>query len=177
MNCLNDPYHRHQFIWKAFSQLDSRQFLFKYTEEREGHMFIILSDITPSKIDDFNVETISIPEKMFNWSKYLFNVEAAPCIKKYNDGKPTRIPIIKEEDKKDWILRKLKPQEVTITSITKNTDSVFMKNEVENGIISTAVFVGVLEVKDRESLINVFRNGIGPYKSFGYGMITLKAIK
>ena len=85
-----------------------------------------------------------------------------------------RVPLIKEVDQRQWLLRKLgEAGEVETVSVLPHAPLYFRKGN-RGGKLVTATFDGVLSVKDPNRLTSLLENGIGHAKAFGCGLLLVR---
>jgi len=89
--------------------------------------------------------------------------------------KKCRVPLIREEDQKAWIERKLeKICSLDALVFQQEMPLYFRKsNSKRAGKIQTVLFDGVLNINDPDALIEMIKNGIGPAKAFGCGLLSM----
>lgn len=94
------------------------------------------------------------------------------------DAKPRppscRVPLIKEEDQRQWLARKLAgAADLESVDILPHAPLYFRKRN-QAGKLVTCTFEGVLRVSSPELLVGLMENGIGPAKSFGCGLLLVR---
>jgi len=89
--------------------------------------------------------------------------------------KKCRVPLVREVERREWLERKLQKFASLETVIIESGLPIRFKKGRESrvGKIQPVKFRGVLEVKDVDGLSEIVRNGIGPAKAFGCGMLSL----
>lgn len=87
-----------------------------------------------------------------------------------------RVPLIKEDDQRNWLSRKLAPA-ATLESvdILPHVPLYFRKGK-RAGKLVTCTFEGVLRVGEPERLAHLLENGIGPAKAFGCGLLLVRRL-
>jgi CRISPR system Cascade subunit CasE len=120
----------------------------------------------------FETKNIDKIENSINEGTVLgFNIFSSPV--KQNSGK--RFFLKEEEEQNEWLKRKMLENGAKVISIINE------KGEKVNGykkgqykITNIGVrFRGILKVIDKEKFLNSYKNGLGPGKSYGLGMILL----
>ena len=87
-----------------------------------------------------------------------------------------RVPLIKEEDQRDWLARKFSlVATLESADILPHTPLYFRKGK-RAGKLVTCTFEGVLRVDAPERLVHMLENGVGPAKSFGCGLLLVRRI-
>jgi CRISPR system Cascade subunit CasE len=112
-----------------------------------------------------------------------------------DNGKPSRgkrSPIVNMDELRTWLIRKSAVRSRTPSGedipggfrivddatlqIFPMNESHFRKNKDESAFHGGVRFRGVLEVTDRDAFIDTYHAGIGPAKSFGFGLLLLSPI-
>ena len=112
---------------------------------------------------------------------------------KLKSGK--RVPLVKPEDLRDWIIRKSEARcrddhtgvnipggfsivetEEKPLEISPMVESHFRKKN-HRAYHGGVQFRGILEVTNKASFIETYHSGIGSAKSFGFGLLLLAPIK
>jgi CRISPR system Cascade subunit CasE len=87
-----------------------------------------------------------------------------------------RVPLIKEEDQRQWIARKLASAgEIEAASILPHAPIHFRKSN-RGGKLAIVTFDGVMRVREPIALTSLLENGIGPAKGFGCGLLLVRRI-
>ncbi|SDX92477.1 type I-E CRISPR-associated protein Cas6/Cse3/CasE [Nitrosomonas sp. Nm33] len=88
-----------------------------------------------------------------------------------------RVPLIKEEDQREWIARKLAGAgEIEAANVLPHAPVYFRKGN-RGGKLVTATFEGVMCVLNPDILITLMENGIGPAKAFGCGLLLVRRLQ
>jgi CRISPR system Cascade subunit CasE len=104
-----------------------------------------------------------------------FRLRANPTVKR--DG--SRHGLYKEEEQRDWLARKgeqngFRPLRVTVIQEGDQLSWKPRKGDEKRKLTHFAVrFEGLLQVTDPDALWEAVQNGIGPAKSFGFGLLSL----
>ncbi|MHA1145874.1 MAG: type I-E CRISPR-associated protein Cas6/Cse3/CasE [Candidatus Helarchaeota archaeon] len=133
---------------------------------------------------------------------YRFRLRANPTVKiteKESKNKAKkRIPLVKEEDQILWLIKRSKKcgfQVLNVNSNSGNNKDVYnliprddnnflvnkprikyLKPKDKHGnrvTIFSTFYDGILKITDKQKIIEKIKNGIGPAKAFGNGLITL----
>ncbi len=138
------------------------------------------------------------PEALSKGRELKFSLRANPTkkidTKTGPDGKKRngrRVPLIKQEDLKKWILKKGQDHGFELVN---DTISIYVKSDVvsknSKGVkvvnkdgekkvfeitLQGVIFSGTLRITDPEKFIDAVRNGIGQGKAFGFGLLLLRA--
>lgn len=110
-----------------------------------------------------------------------FRLRANPTVKKDRDGKKQgrRVGLLREEDQHKWLERKLESAGAALVSVNIVNEQftrgkLFIEKEKENRLNFLSVqFDGVLQVKDKEKLVNTIFTGFGSAKGLGFGLLSL----
>ncbi len=119
-----------------------------------------------------------------------FRLQANPTIKTQSTktGKKTRVPLVREEAQLTWLQRKGEQHGfrlplgmeglpiVRITKIGERKDTIHRKQGHELVTIYVVQFDGFLQVVDVEKFIQAVRQGIGPAKGFGCGLLSVARV-
>lgn len=189
--CRN-PYDIHRALWKGFPEnADAkRDFLFCVEQsDYESAEILMQSDRRPEiPYDSIHILACKSYQPVFVEGHRLgFRLIANP-IKMINDEngrqnskgetKKCRVPLIREEDQRAWIERKV----VAAASIeTLSVDPVspvkFRKTRDDRaGKIQPVRFQGILKVEDAGAMTVLLQNGIGPAKAFGCGLMLVRRV-
>jgi CRISPR system Cascade subunit CasE len=85
-----------------------------------------------------------------------------------------RVPLLSDEERLAWLRRKLKgAAEVLATTVTPHEPIYFRKGR-QGGKLVMATFEGRLKVLEPDRLRKCIRNGVGPAKGFGCGLMLLR---
>lgn len=195
---LRNSYEYHRRLWRLFpgEMRESRRageeerqgFLFRVEESRLGlsARFLVQSRRPPGQTSEFALlgcrEFRPRPSK---GQRLAFLLTANPT-KKINDlereNKPDkksekcRVPLLKEEEQRGWLARKLKDiAEIEAVSVLPHAPLLFRKGG-RGGKLLTVSFEGVLRVLDGLALSKALENGIGPAKAFGCGLMLVRRI-
>ncbi|MGK2913823.1 MAG: type I-E CRISPR-associated protein Cas6/Cse3/CasE [Porticoccaceae bacterium] len=88
----------------------------------------------------------------------------------------SRVPLIKEEEQRQWLSRKLAGAGmVEGVSVLPHAPTYFRKGR-RSGKFVTVTFEGVLKVTDAECLTDLLTTGIGPAKAFGCGLLLVRRL-
>lgn len=188
-----NPYLLHKKIWQLFPDKadEKRPFLFRVENlgQRGVQHILLQSSYKPQQVQG---ELLLLKSKevqlngITNGRRYQFLLRANPT-KKIKDisGKTTnqgkvRVPIIDETEIIAWLNRQFEGiAEIEAVTLVQQ-DLLYFKKDKENqkhvGKIQTVTYSGILTVKEAEPLINKIKEGIGPAKAFGCGLLTLAKI-
>lgn len=193
-----NPYNFHRQLWRLFPG-EERETRSNGEESRQGFLFRIEDNPTgrPARLlvqsrraPEAASELIVVGTREFQpqpvaGQRLAFLLTANP-VKTITDtqreakpGKQSekcRVPLIKEEDQREWIARKLvSAGEIEAASILPHASIHFRKGN-RGGKLATATFDGVMCVRDPDALIALLENGIGPAKAFGCGLLLVRRL-
>jgi len=186
--CRN-PYEIHRALWRLFSNDEeaTRDFLFRVGHADRLHAEILLQSETKPDQPNANVRIQACKDYQLtlnNGQRLRFLLIANP-VKTINDeaGRKTangetkkcRVPLIREEDQRLWIERKLRDAATLDTlKIDPMTPLRFYKTKEDRaGKIQPVSFKGIMNIRDAEGITNLIKKGIGPGKAFGCGLLSL----
>lgn len=195
---VRNPYGFHRQLWRMFpgearetrkNGEEPRQgFLFRVEESRPGRIarLLVQSRRPPTAVPDFVlVGTREVNPQPQAGQRLAFLVTANP-IKTIADtereqkpGKKSdkcRVPLIREEDQREWLIRKLMgAAEVEATTIQVHPPLYFRKGN-RAGKLVTVTYEGLLRVTGADTLTTMLENGIGPAKGFGCGLLLVRRL-
>lgn len=188
--CRN-PYEIHRSLWKLFSEdADAnRDFLYRVGQSDRNRAEILMQSMREPIISSNTAKILACKEyplSLIAGQRLRFILIANP-IKMINDedgrknsnGEPKkcRVPLIREDDQRGWIERKLL-NTASLESIV--IDPIFplrfRKGKDGAGKIKPVSFQGILKIEEPENMIELVRKGIGPAKAFGCGLLSLARI-
>jgi CRISPR system Cascade subunit CasE len=179
-----NPYELHRIIWELFPghSDDSRCFLFRLENYgKPGPQLIYLqSQSQPSPVNGSLsvIDSKSFSPSLSKGQHLRFLVRANPTKrindpnKSTNQGK-VRVPLIDEEEMKEWLQRQLQDAATLHEVIITRQDRIYFRKKNHAGKLTTSVFHGAMEVENPELLLNKLKEGIGPAKAFGCGLLSL----
>lgn len=189
--CRN-PYEIHRVLWKLFPDdaEANRDFLFRVEQSDRMSAAILMQSIREPEIASSAARILACreyPLSLQAGQRLRFMLVANP-VKMINDeggrknaaGEPKkcRVPLIKEDDQRAWIERKLQDT-ASLESLV--IDPVFplrfrKGKEDRAGKIQPVGFQGVLSVKEPDAFVGLIQSGIGPAKAFGCGLLSLARV-
>ena len=186
-----NAYNWHDCLWQLFPhQPDAkRDFLFRveHTAVGQGSQILMQSQREPNPIAvgakllakrDYPLALKSGQVLRFilvaNPVKTMKDQEDPPRKNKKGEVKTCRVPLLKEEQQREWLERKLLGA-ARLESITvqPNLPLYFRKKDHPPGKIVPVTFEGVLIVDQSTQLEALIINGIGPAKGFGCGLLSV----
>lgn len=85
-----------------------------------------------------------------------------------------RVPLIKEDAQRDWLVRKLAPAATLESADIMPHAPLYFRKGKSAGKLVTATFEGVLRVEEPDQLTHLLENGVGPAKGFGCGLLLVR---
>lgn len=167
-----DSYSVHKLVYSLFPAKEGRDFLFLDKGMKNGEReILIISNREPESPGFGELSSKSIPEKLFDYESYRFNVKMNPT--KRIGGKITPV----KDDIERWFAKKAIGWGFDVTSLQILERSVESFSKGGQTItIQMVLFNGTLIVTDRALFRKSFEKGIGREKAFGYGLMQLSPI-
>ena len=193
-----NPYNFHRQLWRLFPG-EEKETRSNGEESRQGFLFRIEDNPTgrPARLlvqsrraPETASELIVVGTREFQpqpvaGQRLAFLLTANPVktiidtqreVKQGKQSEKCRVPLIKEEDQREWIARKLASAgEIEAASILPHAPIHFRKGN-RGGKLATATFDGVIQVRDPIALTSFLENGIGHAKAFGCGLLLVRRI-
>ncbi|KAF0093307.1 MAG: CRISPR-associated Cse3 family protein [Puniceicoccaceae bacterium 5H] len=182
-----NSYAWHQKAWKAFPGRDgeARNFLTRVDEIDGGFRLLLLAPVQPTRpswCPENGWACKEVPNAFFQRSSYRFSLVANPTVKKRAraNGEPLknsrRAPITSRKELLAWLERKGSQHGFEVDCRTLQTlprpRQIFLKKGTA-GLHAAVEFRGTLQVRQPEAFLQAARQGIGPAKAFGFGMLCL----
>jgi len=186
----HNPYNIHRALWELFPHRPdyNRDFLFRVEKQTKGlGTEILMQSKKEPTTNNFGTRVIDSREYNVNLQKgqrLRFRLRANP-IKTIIDGrgrlnrkgkpKKCRVPLVRVEDQEAWFDRKVRSfGSVEAVIIHPEVPTYFRKDsEQRTGKIQTVLYDGIISINSPDVFINVQKNGIGPAKAFGCGLISI----
>lgn len=193
-----NPYNLHRQLWRLFpgeeketrsNDEELRQgFLFRIEDSSTGRpaRLLVQSRRAPEIASGLVVVgTREIQPQPIAGQRLAFLLTANPVktitdaqrdAKSSKKSEKCRVPLIKEEDQREWIARKLASAcEIEAAKVLPHAPIYFRKGN-RGGKLVTATFEGVMHVRNPDILITTMENGIGPAKAFGCGLLLVRRL-
>jgi len=193
-----NPYDLHRQLWRLFpgEEKETRSngeelrqgFLFRIEDNQTGRpaRLLVQSRRTPEVATGVElVGTREIQPQPVAGQRLAFLLTANPVktiTDAQRDAKPSkksekcRVPLIREEDQREWIARKLNSAgEIEAVDILPHAPVYFRKGN-RGGKLATVTFEGVLRVSDPTRMTELLVNGVGPAKGFGCGLLLVRRV-
>ena len=184
---IGDRYRWHQEIWKAFPGIPEgteQEFLYRIDRKESRITLWILSSAEPQSLGWGHWETKPVAETFLNHKRYEFALCANPTVMRVvrlDDGSRKkngrRTAIYGEDELKQWLAQKGEAAgfRVEQSRCEPPVKEYFYKGN-KQGVHARVDFQGVLTVTDRDAFKTAWKNGIGPTKAFGFGLLLLKPL-
>lgn len=193
-----NPYELHRQLWRLFpgEEKETRSngeelrqgFLFRIEDNPTGRpaCLLVQSRRAPDAVSGVVlVGTREIQPQPVAGQRLAFLLTANPVktiTDAQHDAKPSkksekcRVPLIKEEDQREWITRKLANAcKIEAANVLPHAPIYFRKGN-RGGKLATVTFDGVLRVSDPTRMTELLENGVGPAKGFGCGLLLVRRI-
>lgn len=193
-----NPYELHRQLWRLFpgEEKETRNngeelrqgFLFRIEDNPTGRpaRLLVQSRRAPEAASGVVlVGTREIQPQPVAGQRLAFFLTANPIktiTDAQRDAKPgkksekCRVPLIKEEDQREWIARKFADAgEIEAVNVLPQAPIYFRKGN-RGGKLVTVTFDGVLRVSDPTRMTELLENGIGPAKAFGCGLLLVRRL-
>jgi CRISPR system Cascade subunit CasE len=194
-----NAYSLHKALWTLFpdqprearkAREEERQgFLFRVEQRRTGYAALALlqSRVAPQKTADgvrleYAPKTFEPTLSKAQTLRFRLTANPVKTIKDENGRKNTngeiktcRVPLLKEEEQAQWLIRHLEPAtEMIVNALVCRPElPVYFRKGDDHAKIKPVTFDGVLTVKDPDALWTLIRNGIGPAKGLGCGLLSV----
>jgi len=187
-------YQIHQDLWLLFPGQDDkpRRFLFRVEQQQAGVGASILmqSETAPSSVNE-QIKLLGTREYPLSVPKnqrlrFLLVANPVKTIKDQHERKNSkgvvksnRVPLIREEEQHNWIERKLQSWAQLDSLLVRPCPPLyFYKRDRQypkgyGGKIAPVAFEGVLTVQEPDTFIEQIKQGIGPAKAFGCGLLSV----
>lgn len=195
---VRNPYDLHRQLWRLFpgEEKETRSngeelrqgFLFRIEDNPTGRpaRLLVQSRRAPEAASGVAlVGTREIQPQPVVGQRLAFLLTANPVKTIADvqcDNKPSkksdkcRVPLIKEEEQREWIIRKLASTcEIEVSNVLPHAPIYFRKGN-RGGKLVTVTFEGVMCVRNPDILVTLMENGIGHAKAFGCGLLLVRRI-
>ncbi|HEC26988.1 MAG TPA: type I-E CRISPR-associated protein Cas6/Cse3/CasE [Gammaproteobacteria bacterium] len=184
---LHNLYEIHRALWQAFpcDPDQVRDFLFRVEKRETCQVQVLLQSQRMPEDRKKNIRVLatktfnlSMPEGSFLRFMLIANpvktiADEQGRLNNKGDVKKCRVPLIKEDEQVEWLKRKLDDAALANgLEIEKQTPVYFRKNH-RRGKIQPFAFKGLLQIQDSKLFEDLIRQGIGPAKAFGCGLLSL----
>lgn len=197
-------YATHQLIWKLFTEEKNRNFIYREDIGFNGQPeYYLLSQNQPKDSDEiFYLETKKVEPKLKKDQRLAFSLRVNPTIS-IQDGKKSRrhdvmmhakkqfrqkeraagdcINLYMEQAALDWITNEQRLERWgvrldSVPTIERYHQHKGIKPSGNSIRFSSVDYQGVFTVIDPERFIGCYKNGFGPAKSMGCGLMLIRKI-
>lgn len=186
-----NPYDWHDCLWQLFPEdrEAKRDFLFRVEQAPVGQAAHILmqSEREPMPIaqDARLADKRDYPLLLREGQRLRFLLVANPVktckdqgehprLNKKGEPKNCRLPLLKEEEQRAWLERKIQgAARLEALALRPHPPLYFRKKGDAPGKIIAVTFEGVLAVEEPNTLRSLIARGIGPAKGFGCGLMSV----
>lgn len=186
--CRN-PYEIHCVLWNLFPEAKDaeRDFLFRVGQLDQNQAEILMqSKRKPEPSSNY--------ARILDWREYPLSMQAGQRLRfllvanpvktivdeggrknTKGDPKKCRVPLVREEEQRSWIERKLGDAATIESLVIDPVSSLRFRKSKEDraGKIQPVNFQGVLAVTKPEAMVELVQSGVGPAKAFGCGLLSL----
>ena len=186
--CRN-PYEIHCVLWNLFPEAKDaeRDFLFRVGQLDQNQAEILMQSARKPETSSNFARILACreyPLSMQADQRLRFLLVANPVKTIVDEGgrkntkgdpKKCRVPLVREEEQRSWIERKLGDAATIESLIIDPVSSLRFRKGKEDraGKIQPVNFQGVLAVTKPEAMVELVQSGVGPAKAFGCGMLSL----
>ncbi|WP_347985731.1 type I-E CRISPR-associated protein Cas6/Cse3/CasE [Methylomonas sp. AM2-LC] len=191
-----NTYQLHQALWRLFPDCEEadRDFLFRVEQMQKGiGAEVLMQSTTQPQSNEQSPALLAEREYVLNvqnGQRLRFRLRANPIktIKDSSKGtvekkgktftKTVRVPLLHEDQQQAWLERKFQAFAQLDTLIMQPEPVLYFRKAKEgrSGKIQTVMFDGILTVTDAEAFNYEVKQGIGPAKAFGCGLLSLAKI-
>lgn len=198
-----DPYQLHRTIMRAFVEMRDRSGILHRldVQPRTGAIMLLVQSLSEPDwsplaekdyllpgdpfggLDNPAVKEFSLPLRA---NQVLsFRLRANPTIKKVrrgDDGKrrnSNRVPLVREEKQVEWLEKRAEDGGFRLLHLGISQPQKLTGRKKDNGrpiTLYTVQYDGRLQVTDANKLLEAVKNGIGPAKAFGCGLLSLAPV-
>jgi CRISPR system Cascade subunit CasE len=186
--CRN-PYEIHCVLWNLFPEAKEaeRDFLFRVGQLDQNQAEILMQSARKPETSSTSARILAcreFPLSMQAGQRLRFLLVANPVKTIIDEGgrknikgepKKCRVPLVREEEQRSWIERKLGDAATIESLVIDPVSSLRFRKSKEDraGKIQPVNFQGVLSVTKPEAMLELMQSGVGPAKAFGCGMLSL----
>lgn len=188
---VDHPYELHRTICKAFENPENARILFRADTQRPGQVDVIVQSLIIPDWSRLNAEPkyltrIDEPKEIAlgglkNGMVLKFRARCRPSKRvgdKAREDKGKRRAITDKDEVFAWLHRKAEENGFDVKDVA--FDRVYWyesKGGKADKPIGAVQFDGVLVVTDPDKLREAVRNGIGPQKAYGFGLLSLAPLR
>lgn len=193
---LANPYEMHRTIMGAFPTPlpHDERVLFRIEPGERSDMPVVLvqSVYRPDweSVQQKNENCFTCPPqvrvldglniKEGNWLRFRLRADPSKRVYYTHHEKSQRISLFSESDQREWLLRKgqecgftIQQEYLLISAAPYRTLFILWDEKTHKAIINMVDYEGMLQVVDVEKVLTSLRQGIGPAKGLGCGLLSL----
>lgn len=184
---LRDCGDMHRNIQKLFStSREDACVLYRVYSDKTGNFVYVQSEQVPVETEEtchngmriIASRDVSALESSFVVGRQFgFNLLTMPC-KKVSDGvsKNSKRRILRMPDERmQWLTKKGRDKGFVVLAVEETEGDVLYSRKKSNEMyLHTIRFTGLLQISDAEKFGQAWRQGIGPEKAYGLGMLLLR---
>ena len=149
--------------------------------DMNGLDLVIQSDVIPDDIPDFHkitsIDMSDVLDRIHEGDDFMFSIKTAPY--KSLKGKKYYIPA--SEDRKNWVKRKFATYGIEVNTVRESNGAVPVDFEHKKslggkGHVDAMVYMGTGTIVNEEQMKESLKNGIGPGKAYGLGLLKILKI-
>lgn len=179
---INNRHELHRDIQSMFNaKRETWNTLYRVVDGGKDLFLYVQSDCPP-KFDASrmkHLEMISCSEidsklqsRIFAGDVIHFSIACCPSFKKSGDGKNSRRMYIRDrEEKLAWLCDRLYEGGEVLYCLDESKESMVVHKPGHSMTIEATIFNGTLKVTDPDALLDLIREGIGPEKAYGCGLL------
>lgn len=179
------PYELHRTICKAFDDPEAARILFRADTDRPGRMHVIVQSLTMPRWpepDGKYILSLDEPkvvelERLSVGMPLRFRLRCRPSKRigePGNEERGKRKALTDKDEILVWLMRKAEENGFEVKDVA--FDRIYWhesRDGKETKPLGAVQFEGVLAVTDPDKLKRAVRNGIGPQKAYGFGLLSL----
>ena len=185
---LSNCQDMHRNLMKAFPEADASRkeanVLYRlFTIEERPALFVLSSELPDwEKVTGISLYQNKMPlqmdvlfDKLTTGRALRFSLKTSPCKKVSGERKNSkRVFLRNAEERAAWLCRKGQQNGFEVLRLSESeTDIVHGRKETGEIFYQTVTFDGVLRITDEARFREAFKNGIGPGKAYGLGLLML----
>jgi len=187
---FDKPYELHRTLCKAWEDPQAARVLFRLDQDQPGCVSVVVQSQTEPNWLGLDapgeyLRSIEGPKQMklaalTSGRSLHFRLRARPSKRigaRESDGKGKRRTLTAKDEIFEWLDRKAEMGGFQICEAA--FDRVYWhesKGGAEEKTLGGVVFEGTLVVNDADKLREAVRNGIGPQKAYGFGLLSLAPV-
>jgi CRISPR system Cascade subunit CasE len=184
---VEHPYELHRTICRAFENPTEARILFRADTDRPGKVHVLVQSLMPPNWDRLDLESNYAIERgeakplelngLMTGQPLRFRLRCRPSKRIGDPTSPDRgkrRTLTERDEIIDWLMRKARENGFEVRDVAFDRlywkDSKSGKSDQTLGCVQ---FDGVLTVTDPDKVKQAVRNGIGPQKAYGFGLLSL----